>query len=154
MNLLYAVTCMSVIAYLYQSYSSSVKASLRVKKYVDMVDELLPRLLPQLLPKPTVADQPESTANEIPPGVFTEATFLEFEMRDMLEKTTLDVLKAQDFSLTYEKAQEIAEDVMVGLFASKDQPLSQKVMRLVPTGEGMTVPPMQAPIQEASAPVQ
>lgn len=147
MNLLLNLTCLTVILSLgYSTYRTWTNQK-QFAKYVKMVDELLPKLIPSFGGR--TKEFPENVLVEpgnvdFPPG-FTMPTnstrsMMEFRLRSTLEHMTMEILKAHTFSISYEKAWGIAETVYLAENAGQGKPLSEALVKSLPTEGSMTAP--------------
>jgi hypothetical protein len=152
MNFVYLVTCAVICYYALSANFRARKSDRRLTKYLGMVDDLLPKLVPtafaqtgmvngfaDALPPGDVVTSGYS--NAVPTGVFADPIFARdheekyasYVLRERLQHLTGKILKEHCFSISYEKAWGIAEDVLVGEYALKDKPLSTKMTALMPT---------------------
>lgn len=157
MNLIYAVTCLSVVGYLYHLYTVSKSNRARAEYFMSILERALPKLVPSLYPE---EQTDPAQASGLPPGITPEmlaadaAKMQEHRMRQLLEDITGEILKAHNYQITFDVAHAKAEDIVVAMYACTDRPLSERIAKLVPTGTGESVagmtPPKQAPQQTAN----
>lgn len=151
MNLIYALTCFSVIGFLYHQYTLSKANRARADFFMGVLERALPKLVPSLYP-----DENANAAEQgLPPGMTPEmlaadaVKIQEHSLRNALENLAGEILRAHNYQITFEAAHAKAEEIMTAMYAINDRPLSERIAKLVPNGMGEAVagvkPPKQAP---------
>ena len=152
MNLIYAVTCLAFISYLYHLYSVSKANRAHATYFFEIMEKALPKLVPSLYAEEKAPEAEQG----LPPGLTPEMMaagelkLQEQRMRDTLESLTAQILAAYQYQITYTDAHAKAEQIVVEMYAVMDRPLAARISSLIaPTGTGEylagVVPPKQAP---------
>lgn len=152
MNLIYALTCFSVIGFLYHQYTVSKSNRARADFFMGVLERALPKLVPSLYP-----DENANAAEQgLPPGMTPEmmaadaAKLEEYHLRETLKGLTVQILSAHQYQISYSAAHEKAEQMVTEMYAINDRPLSERMAKVVSSevkGESVAgvKPPKQAP---------
>lgn len=162
MNLLLNLTCLTVILSLGYSTYRAWNNQKQFTKYIGMLDDLLPKLLPNFGGRTEDFQQsgevvPSSDFGQVdfPPGFTMPSnstrSIMEFRLRSTLEQMTMEILKAHTFSISYEKAWGMAETIYLAEDTGQAKPLSEALLKTLPTEGSMTAP---VPDSQAQAVMQ
>lgn len=138
MNLVYVLTCVSVIAVCINHLYVSRQNRLRAQSLMGIVDQLLPRLMPQLQEP---AQQTGAVSME---GIMADDASIKFQehtLREEVHSLAMAILEAHAYSKSYPMAYKEASEIVQSRYHFHDQPLSPNLQKILgePVPQGKPV---------------
>jgi len=151
MNTLYALTCLAIIAGIVHSMWVARQGQSRIERLARLIDPLIQSYLAPAQ-EGEVPSESQMTAEEelVQTALFNnggDVRFKEYELRRAIETLTMDILRRHTYHLSYADAWNKAEEYILAEFASRDKPLSEKMLKLIGEVSPSPEPQIQPTLQ-------